>query len=104
MNYIKGRRYEYKWKEKFEKQGYIVLRTAGSHGFADLILIHKEKPEILFVQIKTSIKLQNFKLLYEREKNKLPEWVRPYFVLIAGIKDGKNYKWEVYKDDKSQMV
>ena len=38
-NYIAGRNFEYKVKKYYEKQGYTVLRTSGSHGFADLIAI-----------------------------------------------------------------
>jgi hypothetical protein len=35
--YIKGRFFEYRVKKKLEKEGCIVLRTAGSHGLFDLI-------------------------------------------------------------------
>ena len=38
-NYIAGRNFEYKVKKYYEKQGFIVLRTSGSHGFADLIAV-----------------------------------------------------------------
>jgi len=55
-NYVKGRKKEYRIKQKLEKEGYIVLRTAGSHGFADLIAIrkpiNKEIREIRFIQCK----------------------------------------------------
>lgn len=51
-NYVKGRNKEYRLKRKFEKEGFIVLRTAGSHGFADLILISEEEKKIVFVQVK----------------------------------------------------
>ena len=51
-NYINGRAREYKIKKKFEEQGYIVLRTAGSHGFADLIALNKDKRLIAFIQAK----------------------------------------------------
>lgn len=49
-NYKKGRAFEYRIKKKFEKQGYIVLRTSGSHGFADLIAVRKG--EVIFIQCK----------------------------------------------------
>jgi len=51
-NYIKGRAKEYKLKAELEKQGYTVLRTAGSHGFADLIAINYELDKISFIQVK----------------------------------------------------
>jgi len=49
-NYVKGRAKEYRLKKKYEEKGYIVMRTAGSHGFADLIAINSE--EVLFIQSK----------------------------------------------------
>jgi Holliday junction resolvase len=48
--YQKGRRFEYQFKKFLEKQGYIVLRTAGSHGFADLIAVGKDG-EVIFYQL-----------------------------------------------------
>lgn len=38
-NYIAGRNFEYKVKKYYENQGFTVLRTSGSHGFADLIAV-----------------------------------------------------------------
>ena len=52
--YVKGRRYEYKVKKDYEALGYVVLRTAGSHGFADLIAISTATREVIFIQCKTS--------------------------------------------------
>ncbi len=48
-NYVRGRAKEYRLKKKYGKLGYVVLRTAGSHGFADLIAIGTE---IRFIQVK----------------------------------------------------
>ena len=52
-NYLKGRRKEYAIMKKYKALGYICLRTAGSHGFADIIAIHREQEEILFIQAKS---------------------------------------------------
>ena len=49
-NYRRGRSKEYRIKKKYEKLGYTVLRTAGSHGFADLIALKIN--EIIFIQVK----------------------------------------------------
>lgn len=49
-NYNNGRAKEYRLKKKFQKEGYVVLRTAGSHGFADLIAI--KDSTVLFIQVK----------------------------------------------------
>lgn len=38
-NYERGVRWERKLKKQFESAGYIVLRTAGSHGPVDLVCI-----------------------------------------------------------------
>jgi Holliday junction resolvase len=51
-NYIKGRNYEYKIKKLYELAGFTVLRTAGSHGFADLIAVRMETKEVIFIQCK----------------------------------------------------
>ncbi len=50
--YQKGVRKERKIKKMYERQGYVVLRSAGSHGFADLIAINKEERKIIFIQCK----------------------------------------------------
>jgi hypothetical protein len=36
-NYVNGRNYEYKCMRTLEAEGYATIRTAGSHGFADVI-------------------------------------------------------------------
>lgn len=51
-NYVRGRAKEYRLRNKYQKQGYMCYRTAGSHGTADLICIHPLKKEILFIQSK----------------------------------------------------
>jgi Holliday junction resolvase-like predicted endonuclease len=38
--YRRGRAYEYKVKKQLEREGWTVLRTAGSHGLFDLIAIN----------------------------------------------------------------
>ena len=50
ISYNRGRAKEYRIKKKLEKEGWIVLRTSGSNGFADLIAIKKD--EINFIQSK----------------------------------------------------
>ena len=53
-NYIAGRRVEYKVKKYYEDKGYTVLRTSGSHGFADLIAVRNKESlkRIVFIQCK----------------------------------------------------
>lgn len=52
-NYVKGRAFEYKRKKAWERDGYIVLRTSGSHGFADLIAVKPGYPPV-FIQCKVT--------------------------------------------------
>ncbi len=40
-NYKRGRAKEYRVKKKYEKCGYYVIRTAGSHGVCDLVAFGK---------------------------------------------------------------
>ena len=51
-NYSKGRKKEYEIMHQLEREGWTVLRTAGSHGFADLIAINKKERKIRFIQCK----------------------------------------------------
>ena len=51
-NYQSGRRFEYKVKKYYENKGYTVLRTSGSHGFADLVAIKNDARTIIFIQCK----------------------------------------------------
>lgn len=77
LKYKRGRAKEYRIKNSLEKQGLIVLRTAGSHGFADLIAIDKENKEIIFIQAKS-------KKEKERIKNKLEteyQWINQPFLV-----------------------
>ena len=50
-NYVAGRSYEYKAKAKLEKEGYLVIRSAGSHGKWDLMAVHEGFP-VRCIQIK----------------------------------------------------
>lgn len=58
-NYAKGYNYEREIKESLEKEGYFVVRSAGSHSAFDLIAF-KEGADILFLQLKRG------KKIYER--------------------------------------
>lgn len=51
-NYTKGRAKEYRLKHGYEGNGYICIRSAGSHSFSDLVIIDKETRRIRFIQSK----------------------------------------------------
>jgi Holliday junction resolvase len=46
--YHKGRRLEYRVKKLFEKNGYFVIRSSGSHTPVDIVAINKD--EIVLIQ------------------------------------------------------
>lgn len=48
--YHRGRKFEYRLKKFFERNGAVVLRTAGSHSPFDLVVI--EEGTISFIQCK----------------------------------------------------
>ena len=52
-HYLKGKAKEQRVKKKYQENGWIMLRMAGSKGFSDLVGIHKEKREVIFIQVKT---------------------------------------------------
>lgn len=54
LNYLAGRRFEYARMKFWRERGYSVLRTAGSHGAWDLILVPctNSARKIILVQCK----------------------------------------------------
>jgi Holliday junction resolvase len=65
-NYINGRAKEYRLAKKYRKEGNIVIRASGSHGFCDLVVINQKNKTIAFIQVKP----RNFS---ENMRNKLLE-------------------------------
>lgn len=51
-NYTRGRTFEYRVMAHYRALGYTTLRTAGSHGLADIIAIHPARGEVLLIQCK----------------------------------------------------
>jgi Holliday junction resolvase len=70
-NYVSGRRFEYVIKKELQDQGWIAIRSAGSHSPFDIIAIKGDK--ILLLQLK---KYQGGKMPlseYRKEMRKLFE-------------------------------
>ena len=97
-NYVRGRNFEYRVKELLEKEGYIVFRTAGSHGLFDLIAMKRIENHIWvkFWQLKRNIThkqalktfneiIDKFDLYVDKENES------PFLQLTKGI-----FKIEVY--------
>ncbi len=62
-NYLRGRRFEYAAKKYLEDKGWIVMRTAGSHGPFDIIAIKDGR--ILLLQLKKWQRLSKKQEIFE---------------------------------------
>ena len=86
--YHKGRRFEYQVKKWLEGKGFLTLRTAGSHGFADLIAIGK-LGEVIFFQLSYKFEKAKYETLqdiaYERKIH-----------IIYLVKDDRKKDWIFY--------
>lgn len=85
-NYVNGRAKEYRVKKQWEKAGYTVLRTAGSHGFADLIAV-KDKDglrgkEVVFIQCKPSYLPEKSVYRIKKENTWLNDDIRCRFEIL----------------------
>ena len=68
-NYQAGRRFEYERMKAWTSKGYKTLRTAGSHGFADIICVKDNEPPV-FIQCKvTQSESAAKKLIADFKKN-----------------------------------
>lgn len=57
MSYLKGRRIEYKVRDKLKKLGAeYVIRSAGSKGIVDLIAFFPTMKKVWLIQVKSSKK------------------------------------------------
>jgi len=90
-NYNAGRRFEYARKKFWESKGYTVLRTAGSHGAFDLVVIGKD--DVFLVQCKRfkSPSAAKLHLEYFKKNPPLPagnkHYVQGMEVSVVGSKD-----------------
>jgi len=61
-NPIKGRKYEWKIRDRWRAKGYYVVRSAGSKGIIDLVAINPKTKKIVLIQCKS------YKLSKPKEK------------------------------------
>lgn len=66
-HYSRGRAYEYKAKQELEREGYTVIRSAGSHGPYDLIAFKGPQP-VRCIQIKRTSSPGGVKALLSKWK------------------------------------
>ena len=81
-NYRKGIRAEYKLKQMLEERGWVVVRSAGSHGFWDLVAFRFERGsvDILLLQVKAKEPPTKMQVIINRGKFRALEAV----VFVAG--------------------
>lgn len=73
-NYLRGRRFEWQVKKDLEAEGWIALRTAGSHGCWDIIAFFHTGGGILcrLIQCKVTDDPKQIKRLVKEFKKKAP--------------------------------
>jgi Holliday junction resolvase len=73
-NYLRGRRLEWQVKKDLERDGWIAVRTAGSHGHWDIIAFrdHVDRLLIRLIQCKATSSLSAAKRLVKEHRKKLP--------------------------------
>ena len=85
-NYQAGRRFEYLRKRTWENRGFIVLRTAGSHGAYDLIAIAKDgTPPIYLIQCKRTRSKSEAKRLMNSFKAHPPLPVKELYCQVMEV-------------------
>ena len=107
-NYIAGRRFEYKVKKYYENKGYTVLRTSGSHGFADLIAVRNgvNPKRIVFIQCKnrkpTKQETKEFEEFDWLNIVDMHTWVWTEMVYPDKLKSWDKFKKEKLKDNEAE--
>lgn len=89
-NYRRGARLEYRVKQRLEAAGFYVVRSAGSHGVADLVGI--KDGQVYLVQVKGKRASQN-------ERKGLEEVVAKYGGFGIWVeRKGRRLSWEIFYD------
>ncbi len=83
--YKTGTKYEYKAKKELEKEGYLVIRSAGSHSPFDLIALGAL--EVIFIQIKKCKILKEAEKAIKNFKKKMKKLDKLYDIEKAVDKD-----------------
>ncbi|RLG82335.1 MAG: hypothetical protein DRO40_07840 [Thermoprotei archaeon] len=91
MSYRKGANFERRVKQYFERKGFYVVRSAGSHGTFDLLAVRQFT--VLGIQCKIDGKLST------KEKKKMLEAYKKYGIVpILAYRDGKKLKLRYLTD------
>jgi len=92
--YVKGRALEYEVMKFLRGRGWNALRTAGSHGWADVIAWKREKPTI-FIQCK-SFRATPSEMQSYSEKVKGDDNCRAYF--FVDVPERGKRRWQILKE------
>ena len=88
--YIKGRNFEYRVKEHYEKEGYFVVRSAGSKGIADLVAIHKNNPPKQLLPLIIQCKNMSYKRVPKKEIKRFLDFASKYWCIpVVATKRGR---------------
>lgn len=80
-NYKRGRAKEYRIMKKAREEGMVAIRTAGSHGFFDVIAIDLARKRINLIQAKPkSISEKKKDEIYEENKKYKGMWEVDFWV------------------------
>lgn len=71
-NYEAGRRFEYERLNHYRDLGYCALRTAGSHGKYDLVIVDSERSLVTLIQCKVVQNLSTGKRLMDDFRSNPP--------------------------------
>ena len=83
INYIKGRRKEYKVCHKLREEGFeIVQRSAGSHSPIDVLAISKRSKTIMLIQCKADSITDSAKDKLEKDNDWLTGKFNVEFVVV----------------------
>lgn len=93
--YRLGRLFEYTAANLLRKWGYTVLRTAGSHGFADLVVV-SDTGDVHFLQLKTIreayVGERRLATLWRKATDGLAPGIRSRYILIVRVLAGVGTK------------
>lgn len=105
-NYQRGYETERKIMEQLADQGYLVLRSAGSHSKIDVLGLRKDR--IIAVQSKRTKKFSMSS--YRKEIQAIQELIEQFQLTNVDFEfwvwvDRQGFsKWEVFKDEVKEIV
>jgi Holliday junction resolvase len=86
-NYLRGVRFERKLKKQWEAEGYLGIRSAGSHSFADLVLVDPKNADVptIFVQCKIVQTVADMDRLHRQFRAKPPIPKHEHYLLCFAV-------------------